>query len=382
MEFVGANAGDKSISYVVRYSDGETTEHTPSLILYSNGIPTPFDPPGVPGTPTASKVTARSIDLKWTAPRLGGIIQSYQVHYGPASDFPTKHLRVESSATSCTISDLAPNVSYTLQVFAVGADTGDYEIIVKGEPCEITTEKETRNSLQTQHCAEAAIEPSATPLVSQSHISSIREVLLERERLETSISKLQEQISISMMRMEKLQHEGEVLSRHSASINAYEGFTYSVEATTFRKVKSHRGIYTTTCQDCKFTCHDECTFKDTSDCCVMKDSYCTACPKLCHSSRHIHAAYLFKYHKESVISTSDGLKQAYDSANSGVVSAEAMMAENEQRQSILRIEIDRLIDKSHQSSEQLKEIASDPDQLTESKLFDYEKQEANYFGWR
>ena len=378
MEFVQANADDKSTCYVVTNSDSEATDRTPSLIRYSDGVPSPFDPPGIPGTPTATKVTASSINLEWTAPRLGGTVQSYQVRYGKTSEFATKQFRVKSSVTSCTISGLAPDFLHTFQVFAIGVDSSDCKTIVKGEPVEITTEKKNTNDTasvtkQSLDRPEPIDLETFAPVAQPNSLTPIREVLLERERLQTLIRKLEEQISINTMRMEELHEESEVIRKHSADINAQKHFGYSVEVTAYRKVKVAPGTHTTSCENCKFTCHSECVYEDKQRCCIMKDDHCTVCPKLCHWSQHFNAAYSFNYCKESVNVTWLGFQQRYDSAKKELLSAKAVMAENETRQTLLRVEVDKLIKKSHQCSKRLEEISLDPNQLTESEFIEIEK---------
>ena len=70
VEFAKVNVSKRAISYVVTNADIEATEQLPSLIMYSSNESMPFDPPGRPGKPEASSITAKSVKLKWTAPKI------------------------------------------------------------------------------------------------------------------------------------------------------------------------------------------------------------------------------------------------------------------------------------------------------------------------
>ena len=215
-----------------------------------------------------------------------------------------------------------------------------------------------------------------------------REVLMERERLEMLIPKLQEQVRIGMAKMDEIKQEERMIRQHEAEINANKDFTFPFEVTAFRKKKLDPGIHTTTCQVCNFTCHNGCAIPNDDDkrgCIAMSGDNCTICPKKCHWSQHSNVPYVFEYYKKMETRTSADLKKRYDSAKSGKESAEAMIAENEDKLCNLHVDVHLMIERMHKSIERLRQIALKPNPLTEIEYLDLliesEKQEAKY-GWQ
>ena len=215
-----------------------------------------------------------------------------------------------------------------------------------------------------------------------------REVLREREQLETLIPILQEQIRIGMSRMDEIRQEEAILRQHETELNANKHFKYSIEVTAFRKVDLKPGIHTTTCQVCNFTCHNNCAYANNDDkrkCCAMRGDNCKACPKKCHWKQHLNVPYIIEYYQTTEIRTSEDLKSKYESAIRGRESAEAMIAENEDRLVEQHVQVHLLIEQTHKSIERLRQIALKPNPLNEVDYLDLliksEQQEAKY-GWQ
>ena len=68
-----------------------------------------------------------------------------------------------------------------------------------------------------------------------------REVLEERETLETLIPKLQEQVRIGMSRMNEIKQEEAVLRQHETDLNANKDFVYEIEVTAFKQIDLEPG---------------------------------------------------------------------------------------------------------------------------------------------
>ena len=135
VEFAKVNVSKRAISYVVTNADIEATEQLPSLIMYSSNESMPFDPPGRPGKPEASRITAKSVKLKWTASKIGGRVLSYKV-VCMSSKTTTKELqRSAALATTLSIPDLTPAVTYNCWVIAMG----DCYSAVASELCRFET---------------------------------------------------------------------------------------------------------------------------------------------------------------------------------------------------------------------------------------------------
>ena len=63
-----------------------------------------------------------------------------------------------------------------------------------------------------------------------------KEVLHEREQLETTVQGLQEQISAGVAKIEELRQEETIVQQNQAKISANKNFTYPVKITKQRKV--------------------------------------------------------------------------------------------------------------------------------------------------
>ena len=215
-----------------------------------------------------------------------------------------------------------------------------------------------------------------------------REVLKKREKLETLIPKLQEQIRIGMSLLNDTKQEEAILKQHEADISANKDFEYTIEVPKFRKIDLKPGLYTTTCQICNFTCRNNCIYANNEErrkCPAMKRDYCTVCPKRCHWSQHSNVPYIIEYYQDMETRTSDDLKRRYDSAKRGKETAEAMIAENEDKLVAQHVEVNLLIEKAHKSISRLRQITLKPNPLTQvdylDLLIETEKQEAKY-GWQ
>ena len=135
VEFAKVNVSKRAISYVVANADIEATEQLPSLIMYSSNESMPFDPPGRPGKPEASSITAKSVKLKWTASKIGGRVLSYKV-VCMSSKTTTKELEPSTAlATTLSIPDLTPALTYNCWVIAMG----DCDSAVASELCRFET---------------------------------------------------------------------------------------------------------------------------------------------------------------------------------------------------------------------------------------------------
>ena len=210
-----------------------------------------------------------------------------------------------------------------------------------------------------------------------------REVLKERDQLQTLIPGLQEQVRIGMIQMDVMQQEERILKQHEAELNANKDFEYSIDVTKFRQIKLEPGIHTTTCSICNFTCHKDCKIpndEDKAGCWAMTDGSCRVCPEKCIWSNHKNVPYIHEYYTTEETRTSADLKRKYDTAKSGKEKAEAMLTLNEEKLINMQVEVYLLIEQAQKSIRRLEEIALKPNPLTELEYLDLliesEKQEA------
>lgn len=113
-----------------------------------------------------------------------------------------------------------------------------------------------------------------------------RQVLDEREQLETIIEALQEQIHAGLTKVEHLKREKAVLETSKADIAKNKDFTYQITETMSRKKDLKDGEQATNCLKCNFTCHKRCTLRNDKlyRCSAMakkrftSSAHCGACP--------------------------------------------------------------------------------------------------------
>ena len=76
------------------------------------------------------------------------------------------------------------------------------------------------------------------------------------------------------------------MEKFEAKIKANKSFTYTIrQEKVVHEDISGRGIHTTTCMTCNFTCHSNCAFADNADkakCVAMSPTGdCKVCPRKC-----------------------------------------------------------------------------------------------------
>ena len=205
-----------------------------------------------------------------------------------------------------------------------------------------------------------------------------KEVLTERERLEALIPGLETQVKVGLSRLDQ---------QHEAEINANKDFAYTIKVNKHRKIPL-RGVYTTNCLKCSFTCHNNCSYSNDSDkkmCCAMTNGYCTACPQKCHWQSHSNTPHYFEYYDEYEDRTYDDLKKRYETAKSSKNKTRSMIVANEQILMQLQAEVYSLLDEVRFSVHRLDEIALRPNPLSDIEYIDLliesEKREHKH-GWK
>ena len=199
-----------------------------------------------------------------------------------------------------------------------------------------------------------------------------REVLKEREQLETLISQLQAQVKAGLNQLDAIQQEEEALKFHKMSIMENKNYTYHVTEQKIKKVDFPAGTNTTTCRKCNFTCHADCPYSDDrskANCVAMRSGYCTICPNRCHWSDHSNVPYRIDHYTETVRKTYDAKKELYDKAKSGKQRVECLLAEKQQQLSTTENEVYYLIKQVQERNGRLRCIALQPNQMTETDYF-------------
>jgi len=218
-----------------------------------------------------------------------------------------------------------------------------------------------------------------------------KEVLNEREQLQTLIEGLNPQITKGLNKIEEMRQEELVLQHHVKEIETNKDFTYEVEVTKPRYVNlKGTGRHTTTCLKCNYTCHQDCKIADDCEkrrCWAMdkRTGDCRICTLNCIWSDHKNLPYLIEYETVTEIRTSADLQAKYETAISGKSKVEGMIQQLEEFLQGVHTSVMTMINRAQQSLRRLDEIALKPNPLTQVQylelLIESEKNEAKP-GWK
>ena len=142
-----------------------------------------------------------------------------------------------------------------------------------------------------------------------------KEVLKEREHLETVIQELLPQIKTVMSTMDELQQEEKILrSQVEASDLESRDFKYTVTVVHQQKVALKPGEHATLCLHCNYTCHYPCYCPVLNDdqlwrCGAMNQSECTVCPAKCNWQMHFRSSYRVETYEVEEERTSADLRK-------------------------------------------------------------------------
>ena len=214
-----------------------------------------------------------------------------------------------------------------------------------------------------------------------------RDVLKEREQLEILIPSLQRRVQFGLSQLGEIEEEEKVLQQHEAEINANKDFKYNITVHKHRKVPL-KGVNTTNCRKCSFTCHDNCIYSndaDKSKCCAMRNGSCIACPDRCPWDSHSNTPYFFDYYDENEDRTYEDLKIRYETAQTEKSKSQAMIDRNEAILQQSQAQLFSMIGDIRLSIQHLDEIALRPNPLSDIEYLDLlvesEKQEHKP-GWK
>ncbi|XP_072115069.1 uncharacterized protein [Mobula birostris] len=200
-------------------------------------------------------------------------------------------------------------------------------------------------------------------------LSLTREVLREREQLETTVEGLQLQIQVGLTKQEELRKTRQVLNQHQIELDANKDFEYEIETTVpVQEDISRTGHYITNCQKCHFTCHYPCKIANDakkSRCAAMdRDGNCTVCPQKCVWSVHFNQKYKFVYVTKKEKRTYDELKKNYEMAYGEKMTQQKIMESLEKEFDEVQNAVLEFIEQLSMSIRRLEEIALRPNPLS------------------
>ena len=218
-----------------------------------------------------------------------------------------------------------------------------------------------------------------------------KEVLNEREQLQTLIEGLNPQITVGLNKIEEMRQEELVLQHHVSEIETNKDFTYEVVITKPNYIDlKGTGRHTTTCLKCNYTCHQDCQIADDSSkrgCWAMNRATgnCRICTLNCIWSDHKNLPYIIEYESVVETRTSADLQTKYERAVSGKSKIEGMIEQLEEFLQGVHSSVMTMINKAQQSLRRLDEIALKPNPLTQVQylelVIESEKNEAKP-GWK
>ena len=205
-----------------------------------------------------------------------------------------------------------------------------------------------------------------------------RQVLDEREQLETIIEALQEQIHAGLTKVEHLKREKAVLETSKADIAKNKDFTYQITETMSRKKDLKDGEQATNCLKCNFTCHKRCTLRNDKlyRCSAMakkrftSSAHCGACPGECSWREHKNTSYVIEFYRDTVTKTASDIAKRYQCALNSKEEVESVIGEMEKEIALLNVEILSKIQCAKRSITCLEKIALKPNPLTDEEYID------------
>ncbi|XP_045906826.1 uncharacterized protein LOC123971851 [Micropterus dolomieu] len=231
---------------------------------------------------------------------------------------------------------------------------------------------------------------AALNLIETKSLTLTKQVLRERQQLENSVENLQEQVKVQLAKLEEIKETSEILKEHEAEISRNENFEFEVTVKKpFQEDISGTGNYITNCQQCHVTCHYPCAIPSDADkrgCAAMgSDGYCTQCPGKCFWSDHFNQKYSWQYKEVKEKRTVNELKEKYLKASEAKRPFEALIEKLKAECDHVETEVVKLIKKSSECLNRLKEIALKPNPLSTPEYIDMliegEKSEAKP-GWK
>ena len=192
-----------------------------------------------------------------------------------------------------------------------------------------------------------------------------REVLDQREQLETNIVGLQQLIHAGMSLIDSLKQQQQILKQNESKIKADEKFEFEVDEDKITKIDTKPGEHVTNCLVCNFTCHFPCPIPNDGEkyhCVAMKiprdkNTTCTVCPGKCPWQQHKNASYCLEYVKTQVTKCYEDIKKEYYKAVDGKTDVEIVIANMETK---IQHHFQRMlqnIQKVHHCVKRLHEIA-------------------------
>ena len=205
-----------------------------------------------------------------------------------------------------------------------------------------------------------------------------REVLDQREQLETNIIGVSQQIRDGMSMIDSLKQQQQILKQNESKIKANENFEFEVVEERIMKIDLEPGTYVLNCLECNFTCQYPCYVPNDGEkyrCIPMKfprdkNTTCTVCPGKCAWQQHISLSFRMECVKTKVPKCYEDIKKEYYKAVDGKRDVEIVIANiNTKIQHHFQIML-QIIQETHYCIQHLDEIAFKPYPLSDVGYID------------
>ena len=210
--------------------------------------------------------------------------------------------------------------------------------------------------------------------VQRTHVFRNDEVLSKRRELQTVAQDLRNQIQNGVIRIQEFQQEEKTLKDYQREIQLSRDFTYQVKVQKQRVIDLRgRGIHTTNCIQCSYTCHERCHVPDNKEkykCSSMQNGYCKYCPKKCKWDEHRNTPYHYEWYETVETRTVEDLRARYNIATTGRSQTLALMKSLEEDLKKTHHAVLQLIHQTKECLQRLNNIAFNPDTVSDTKYID------------
>ena len=206
------------------------------------------------------------------------------------------------------------------------------------------------------------------------------EVMRERHCLEVMMDAIQENIKITLTKLEQLKTEKNILKKYEADIERNKNFEYQTYEHVICTRKLNKGEFATNCSHCQKTCHPKCAIPDKykHQCVAIENRHCKICPHKCHWKYHHIEPFVYELHIEKVTRTTEDLKKRYQDATGRKLTTEQIIKECKFDLEELKMEAVLLAEGARKCLERLSEIALKPNPLSTTDYIDLMIQEEEF----
>ena len=208
-----------------------------------------------------------------------------------------------------------------------------------------------------------------------------QEVLRERQNLEVMMQDIQQNIKVSLAKLEELETEKKILKENEAYIDRNKYFTYETLEPVLHRMRRGNSEYAMNCTVCGKTCYrNEEIYKYVA----ARSDYCQYCPYNCHWSKHKSEPFIYELGIVKVIRTSEELKRRYKAATGKKATTQQFIEKCKFDLDCLEREAVYLAEKARICLKRLDEIALKPNPLSTTDYLDLMIQEEEFLarpGW-